>query len=328
MSGTFDAYRIFEDGKAGRGAIIPVSPGELDEGDVLVRTLYAGVNYKDALAGTGRGRIVRRYPCIGGIEAVGIVEQSETPAVPVGATVILHGYGMGVDRDGGLSPWVRVPGAFATLLPEGLNPLHAAAIGVAGHTSALALELMELNGLRPGNGPVAVTGATGGTGSLAVALLAGAGYEVVAVSRKADAADYLRRIGAAAVMAPPERLETAKPLESARWAGAVDTAGGWLLDWLIRTMRNDGVIGAFGNTAGLDLQTSILPFILRGVRLLGVNADTRPPQREKIWDRLATGLNPRFIDDMVHVISLHDLPAFMEDMVAGTTKGRTLVQFA
>lgn len=319
----FEAYRIEQEGKMGRGDIVPVSLDSLDEGDLLVRVQYAGVNYKDALAGTGRGQIVRRFPCIGGIEAVGVVEQSGTADLPAGTTVILHGYGLGVERDGGLSPWLRVPGAFATKLPKGLTALEAAAIGVAGHTVAMSIDLMELNGLAPGNGPVAVTGATGGTGSLAVSMLAGLGHEVVAISRKPDDG-FLRKLGAADVMAVPEGPR--KPLDSARWAGAIDTTGGAPLEWVIRTTKQNGVIAAFGNAAGLDLNTSVLPFILRGVRLIGINADTRPPLRAQLWQRLATDLKPRFINDLLNLIGIKQLPDVMNEMIAGRTRGRTLVR--
>lgn len=320
----FEAYRIEQDGKVGHGGIVRVSLDAMDEGDLLVRVQYAGVNYKDALAGTGRGQIVRRFPCIGGIEAVGVVEKSDTAEVPPGTNVILHGYGLGVERDGGLSPWVRVPGALATPLPDGLTALEAAAIGVAGHTVALAIDLMELNGLAPGNGPVAVTGATGGTGSLAVSMLAGLGHEVTAVSSKPDDG-FLRRLGASEVMPVPDGKR--KPLESARFAGAVDTTGGAPLEWLIPSMRQNGVIGAFGNAAGLELNTSVLPFILRGVRLIGINADTRPPLRPRLWDRLATDLKPRFINDLINLADIKQLPEIMEEMIAGRTRGRTLIRF-
>ncbi len=320
----FEAYRVEEEGDAGRGHFRDLTVEALSEGDLLVRVLYAGVNYKDALAATGKGKILRRYPCIGGIEAVGTVARSGTDGLPVGTTVILHGYGLGVERDGGFSPWVRVPGAFATPLPEGLTALEAAAIGVAGHTVALSIDLMELNGLAPGNGPVAVTGATGGTGSLAVSMLAGLGHEVTALSRKPDDG-FLRRLGATEVMPVPEGRR--KPLESARFAGAIDTTGGAPLEWLIPSMKQNGVIAAFGNAAGLALNTSVLPFILRGVRLIGINADTRPPLRPRLWDRLATNLKPRFINDLINIIDIKQLPDVMNEMIEGRTRGRTLIRF-
>lgn len=320
----FEAYRVEEDGDAGRGHFRDLTVEALSEGDLLVRVEYAGVNYKDALAATGKGKILRRYPCIGGIEAVGTVAQSGTDGLPAGSTVILHGYGLGVERDGGFSPWVRVPGSFATMLPEGLTALEAAAIGVAGHTVALSIDLMELNGLKPGNGPVAVTGATGGTGSLAVSMLAGLGHEVTALSRKPDDG-FLRRLGAAEVIPVPEGRR--KPLESARFAGAIDTTGGPPLEWLIPSMKQNGVIAAFGNAAGLGLDTSILPFILRGVRLIGVNADTRPPLRPRLWHRLATDLKPRFINDLLNIIDIKQLPDVMNEMIEGRTRGRTLIRF-
>jgi NADPH2:quinone reductase len=324
MIETFEAYRVEEAGDVGRGRFAELTVDALSEGDVLVRVLYAGLNYKDALAATGKGMILRRYPCIGGIEAVGVVEESGAAGVPVGASVILHGYGLGVERDGGFSPWLRVPADFVTLLPQGLSALEAAAIGVAGHTVALSIHLMELNGLSPGNGPVAVTGATGGTGSLAVCMLAGLGHEVVGISRKPDDG-FLRKLGAADVMALPDG--PAKPLESARWAGAIDTTGGAPLEWLIRTMKQNGVVAAFGNSAGLDLNVSVLPFILRGVRLIGINADTRPPLRSRLWERLASDLKPRCINELLNIIDIRQLPEAMDEMIAGRTRGRILVRF-
>ncbi len=324
MIGAFQAYRVEEHGDAGRGYFRDLTVDALSDGDLLVRVQYAGVNYKDALAATGKGKILRRYPCIGGIEAVGTVERSGADGPPVGSTVILHGYGLGVDRDGGFSPWVRVPGSYATPLPEGLTALEAAAIGVAGHTVALAIDLMELNGLAPGNGPVAVTGATGGTGSLAVSMLAGLGHEVTALSRKPDDG-FLRGLGAAEVFPVPDGAR--KLLEAARFAGGIDTTGGAPLEWLIPSMKQDGVIAAFGNAAGLDLNTSVLPFILRGVRLIGVNADTRPPLRPRLWNRLADDLKPRFINDLVNLIDIKQLPEVMDEMIAGRTRGRTLIRF-
>ena len=319
----FEAYRVEEDGDVGRGHFRHLTLDVLSEGDLLVRVQYAGVNYKDALAATGKGKILRRYPCIGGIEAVGTVEESASDDLPPGAIVILHGYGLGVERDGGFSPWVRVPGSFATLVPEGLTALEAAAIGVAGHTVALSIDLMELNGLTPDNGPVAVTGATGGTGSLAVSMLSGLGHDVVALSRKPDDG-FLRKLGAAEVMPVP--WGRGKPLESARFAGAIDTTGGAPLEWLIPSMKQNGVIAAFGNAAGLELNTSVLPFILRGVRLIGINADTRPPLRTRLWQRLATDLKPRFINELLNIIDIKQLPEVMEQMISGRTRGRTLIR--
>lgn len=321
------AYRIAETPDGPRGALVETSPDALDAGEVVIRTRYAGVNYKDALAGTGKAPIVRRYPCIGGIEAVGTVETSDSPDFQPGDSVIVHGRGLGVSHDGGLAERVRVPAAWPVPLPDGLSMREAAVLGVAGHSAALAIHRLEALGLAPENGPVAVTGATGGVGSLAVSMLAGLGYSVTAVSSKAGQEEaFLRGLGASDVRRPPEPGR-AKPLEAAEWAAAIDTAGGPQLEWLLRTTKPGGAIAAIGNAAGIALNTTVLPFILRAITLVGILSDTEMPLRRALWQRLGSDLKPAGLDGIGRDIPLEALPAYLDEMIAGRIHGRTLVAF-
>jgi len=288
-------------------------------GGVLIRGVCAGVNYKDALAFLNRAKIVRRFPCIPGIEVTGIVEVSDDPRFAPGDAVIVHGFGLGADRDGGFTQRIAVPGDLVVKLPASVSPLEAGIVGVAGYTAALAIDAMERNGLSPSGGPVAVNGATGGVASLAIDMLAGAGYEVHAITRQPDDG-WLRGLGAKEVLAPP--VVGKRPLEAATWAGAVDSLGGKALDALLRTMRQDGVIAAFGNAVGNDLSTSVLPLILRGVRLLGINANSPMPLRERIWARIATDLRPRHAASIGETVPMADLPRVCETLIAGNGRGR------
>lgn len=324
---TFNAYRLFKDGNVSRGGLVKTTLDKLDPGGLVIKTAYAGVNFKDALAATGRAPIIRRFPCIGGIEAVGEVIESASEDYPTGSAVIIHGCGLGVSHDGGFSEYVRVPADWAVPLPAGLDMREAASLGVAGHTAAIAIDLMERNGLAPGRGPVAVTGATGGVASLSINMLSALGYEVVAVSRKADSHAYLRSLGAQQVISAPTIDASDELLASARWAGAVDAAGGHMLAWLLRTMAFNGTIASFGNAAGAELHTSVLPFILRGVRLLGVNANTEPDYRRQLWARLANDLKPRHLAAISTSITLDELPKVLEQMADGLTTGRYVVRF-
>ncbi|GAB3684765.1 YhdH/YhfP family quinone oxidoreductase [Salinisphaera aquimarina] len=320
----FKALRVLEQGRFGKGSIVDTSLDELDPGDVVIKTSYAGVNYKDALAAMGAGPIIRRYPCIGGIEVVGEVTDCEGTRFKPGDRVIVHGRGLGVSHDGGFSEYVRVPEDWVLELPEGLDMREAAALGVAGHTAAIAIDVMEHNGLMPANGPVAVTGATGGVASLSINMLSNLGYDVVAVSRKQDSHDYLKNLGAARVLAAPDNNgdATIKPLEKGEWAGAVDSVGGPVLAWLLRSMMDSGVVASFGNAAGIDVQTTVLPFILRGVRLLGVNANTAMPYRRAIWQRLASDLKPSHVQDIATWIEFGQLEQAMQSLIQGTARGR------
>ena len=323
----FLAFKIYENKGFGQGQLVETCLDDLDNGDVVIKTAYAGVNYKDALAGKGAAKIIERYPCIGGIEAFGVVAASNSSDYKEGDRVIVHGRGLGVKHDGGFSPYVRVPAEWIVPLPEGLEMSEAATLGVAGHAAAVSIDIMELNGLSPERGPVVVTGATGGAGSLAIDMLSSLGFEVVAVTRKTNANDYLKKIGAARILPAIEYTENPRPLEKGEWAGAVDATGGHILSWLLRTMAPHGIVATFGNAAGIDLRTTVLPFILRGIRLLGVNSNTEIPYRRKIWKRLATDLKPRHFKDIAKEIKIDSLPDLMQNILNGDTTGRHIISF-
>ncbi len=323
MTDAFLAWRLFKDEKGFRSALVERQLAEIaGDGDVVIRGAYAGVNYKDALAGLDRAPIVRSFPCTGGIEIAGTVEQSADSRFRAGDRVIVHGFGLSAERDGGFTQTTVVPADLVMRLPEGLSLEEAGTLGAAGYTAALAIDALEQNGLAPANGPVAVNGATGGVACLAIDMLAGLGYEVCALSRKSDDG-WLRKLGAREVHPPP--TIGARPLERARWAGAIDSLGGEPLDDLLRTMLPNGVIASFGNAAGNGLSTSMMPLILRGVRLLGINANSPMPLRERIWARLATDLRPRHMAAIRRVIGLRELPQAFEALIEGRNRGRLVV---
>ena len=322
------AYRVFEGGKFGAGRFGSIDDRELDAGNVVIRSLFASVNYKDALTALGRAKIVNRFPCTAGIDVCGEVTESGDARFKPGDLVVAHGFGIGADHDGGYQAVNRFPAEWLVKVPTGLTAFETAAIGVAGYTAALSVDLMELNGLRPGNGKVLVNGATGGAASTAIDLLAGRGYEVAALSGKPEAADYLRALGASQVIDRKSYEFGTRPLEKPLWQGAVDSVGGEQLGWLARTMQVDGVIAAFGNAGGVDFKGSVLPYILRGVRLIGVNANSPMPLRTRIWDRLATDLKPRHFERIARRIRFDDLPQAFNDLVDAKVVGRMVVDFA
>jgi acrylyl-CoA reductase (NADPH) len=324
-SATFPAYLISSTADGVTAAFTTLGDDALDPGDVTVRVQYASVNYKDALAASGRGKIIRRFPCVGGIDASGIVESSDVRHFKPGDQVIVHSHGFGVSHHGGYAGRARAPAAWVNRLPAGMSTLDAITLGVAGYTAALGIDLMELNGLAPGKGKVLVNGATGGVASVSIDLLAQRGYEVVAVTGKPAEADYLRMLGASEIIASADLTMGTKPLEPAVWQGAVDSLGGAPLAALIRSMRKDGVIASIGNAAGLDFSTSVMPFILRGVRLLGVNSDNEPELRDRIWKRLGSDLRPRHLAKIARVIPFAQLPLAIEAVVNGRARGRTVV---
>jgi putative YhdH/YhfP family quinone oxidoreductase len=323
MTDRYLAWRLEREDEPGAGALREMPLAELRAaGGVLVRGAWAGVNFKDALSARRRAKIVRRYPCTLGIEVAGTVEASDDPRFVRGDPVIVHGFGLAADRDGGFSQYVQAPADMVVPLPATLSLQEAGTIGVAGYTAALAIDAMQLNGFAPGNGPVAVNGATGGVASIAIDMLAGLGAEVHAISRKPDDG-WLRALGAAQVIAPP--VVGDKPLERAAWAGAVDSLGGQALDALLRTMAPDGVVASFGNAAGNGLSTSVLPFILRGVRLIGINANSPMPLRRRIWERIGSDLRPRHADLIGRPIPMAELPAAFDALLAGQGRGRFVV---
>lgn len=325
---TFRAYRIFNEGGKISGRFVGMAPDELDPGEVVIRTSYSSVNYKDALAATGAGRIIRRFPCVGGVDAAGVVESSRDARFKPGDEVIVTGYEMGVAHDGGYAEYVRVPAGWAVPLPQGLSLFEAMALGTAGFTAALAIHRLEQNDLQPENGKVLVTGATGGVGSLAIQMLAQLGYRVVAMTGKESEHEYLKSLGAAEILPRSELdLNSARPLERAQWAGALDAVGGETLSWLTRSMQQNGAIASFGNTGGAELHTSIYPFILRGVRLLGVDsAATLMPLREKIWQRLARQLRPQMLGSITRTVPFSGLAETFPDMIRGKSRGRVVVK--
>ena len=323
----FKAYRIFDENGKGQGRLTEMTLEDLDPGDVVIKVAYSSVNYKDALAGTGAAKIVRRYPCVGGIDAAGTVASSRDPRFKAGDEVICTSYDMAMAHDGGYAGMLRVPADWIVPLPPGMTLYDAMAIGTAGYTSALAIHLLEHNGMAPANGKVLVNGATGGCASLAIDMLAQRGYSVTAVTGKSAEHDYLKRIGAAEILGREALAPSNRPLEKPLWAAALDSVGGDQLAAMTRTMQQHGVIGSFGNAGGIELHTTVLPFILRGVRLIGVDSGYTPmPIRREVWRRLASDLRPRHLQEIVQRIGLEQLPEVFDKMLKQQTKGRIVVE--
>ena len=324
----FKALLIEEQEGKVRSGLVDFDEGLLDAGNVTIRTAYSSVNYKDALAATGAGKIIRRFPCIGGIDLAGTVIESGDPRFKPGDEVIATSFDIGVAHHGGYAEIARVPGDWVVPLPAGLSLFEAMALGTAGFTAALGVVRMEENGLTPAKGPVIVTGATGGVGSLAVDMLARAGYHVVALTGKESEADYLRSLGAAEVMLRQELdLQKIRPLDRGRWAGAVDNLGGDVLAWIASTMLQGGTIASIGLAASMTLNTTVAPFILRGVSLLGIDSGyIGEPYRSGVWQRLAGDLRPPHLATMARQIGLDELPATFAEFIAGRAKGRVVVK--
>ena len=315
------------DGKVSSGFTM-LDEAQLDPGSVTIRIAYSSVNYKDALAATGAGKIIRRFPCVGGIDLSGTVISSADPRFKAGDPVISTSFDIGVAHHGGYAEIARVPGDWVVPLPAGLSLFDVMALGTAGFTAALAVVRMEENRLTPAKGPVIVTGATGGVGSLAVDMLARRGYHVVALTGKESEVDYLRSIGAAEVMLRGALdLSRIRPLDTARWAGAVDNLGGDVLAWIASTMAQGGTIASIGLAASMNLNTTVMPYILRGVSLLGVDSGyIREPYRHEVWQRLAGDLRPPHLAVMARRIGFADLPAAFAEYIAGRAKGRLVVE--
>jgi putative YhdH/YhfP family quinone oxidoreductase len=326
----FKAYRIREVEKKAVGGFEEMGLDDLDRGELVVRVAYSSINYKDALAATGAGRIIRRFPCVGGIDLSGTVTESSDPRFKRGDAVICTSYDLGVSHDGGYAEYARVPADWAVPIPKGMSLHEAMALGTAGYTAALAIVRMETNGLAPANGPVVVSGATGGVGSLAIDMLARLGYSVTALTGKESESAYLRMLGAKDVM-PRKSLDLAKikPLDRATWAGAVDNLGGEVLAWMASTMMVGGTIAAIGLAASMSLNTTVAPFILRGVSLLGIDSGTTPmPLRREVWRRLATDLRPAHLKEMTRTIPFDELPGAFDGFLKGAAKGRIVVDMA
>ena len=322
------AYRIFNENNAIAGRVTDVPMADIGHGEVVFRTAWSSVNFKDALAATGTGgKIIRTYPLIGGIDAAGTVISSSDAHFKPGDEIICTSYDMGVAHDGGFAEICRVPADWVVPLPQGLTLFDAMALGTAGYTAGLAVELLELNGMAPNNGKVLVNGATGGVASLVIDMLAAKGYSVTAITGKAAEHEFLRKLGAAEILDLATLEMGARPLEKPLWAAAFDAVGSEQLAWLTRTMQPQGVIASFGNAGGIELKTSVLPFILRGVRLIGVDSAATPmPLRRRVWGRLASDLKPRHLGEIAQVIGLADLTDYFGRMLKGEIRGRAVVR--
>lgn len=325
----FKVFRIREEGGKVISRFEAAELDDLDPGSVVIKVAYSGINYKDALAATGTGKIVRRFPCVGGIDMAGTVADSADPRFATGDKVLATGFDLGVAHDGGYAAYARVPADWVVPLPTGLTAYEAMALGTAGYTAALAVTQMEHNGLKPSSGPVMVTGASGGVGSLAVDMLSSAGYAVIALTGKETEHEFLRDLGASQVLSRHSiDLGKIRPLDRAQWAGAVDNLGGDFLSWLASGMQDEGVIASIGLAAGMKLNTTVAPFILRGVKLLGINSVATPmQQRQAVWKRLAGDLKPPHLSMIARTIPFAELPASFAPFLQATVRGRVVVDF-
>lgn len=320
--------------KSGDGVALTAQTWTADRlmsGEVTIRVAYSSVNYKDGLAVRADGRVARVYPLIPGIDLAGTVAASTDDRFAVGDGVLAHGYDIGVAHHGGYAELARLPAGWVVPLPPGLSARQAMALGTAGFTAGLSVARLEAAGLRPGTGPVVVTGASGGVGSTAVDILASRGYEVVASTGSADAHPFLRSLGASGLI---DRAETSaasdRPLERGRWAGAVDAVGGATLAYLLRTMQLGASIALSGNAGGATFASTVYPFILRGVNVLGIDSvNVSIAERSAVWQRLATDLRPPHLDDTItHEVSLDEVPGVLDRIVAGAVQGRVVVRVA
>jgi acrylyl-CoA reductase (NADPH) len=327
----FRAYRLSEVDKKVHGEFVDCTLDELDPGDVVVRVAYSDVNYKDALAATGKGRILRRQSCIGGIDFSGTVVSSSDARFAKGDAVLAVGFDLGVAHHGGYAQYARVPGDWLSKLPQGLSLWDAMAFGTAGFTAGIGIVRMEHNGLKPANGPVLVNGATGGVGSIAIAALSRLGYRVVALTGKQEESDWLKKLGAQEIMLRSTLdLTKIRPLDKATWAGAVDNLGGDILAWTASTMQVNGVIASVGLAASPTLNTTVMPFILRGVSLLGINSTDSPsPElRRDVWRRLAGDMRPALLKEMCRTIAFRDLPRVFDDFINARVNRRVVVDLS
>ena len=324
---SFRAFRIHDDADGYRSGVEALSLDDLNAGEVVIKTAYSSVNYKDALAGTGKGKILRRFPLVGGIDVAGHVVATSDPGFREGDAVLVTGSGLSETRDGGYSEYARLDGRWVIPLPAGLSLREAMILGTAGFTVALGLLRMTENRQSPALGPLAVTGATGGVGALAIAIFRKAGYEVHAVSGKAAQAEYLRSLGASEVLAR-DTLSTTRPMDTARLGGGLDNVGGPLLAALLAHTAPYGNVASCGLAASADLHATVMPFIIRGVSLLGVaSAGTARDIRDEVWRRLAGDWKPEVLDAIcTREVGLETLPDVFATMLQGGSLGRTLVR--
>ncbi|MGY6587202.1 MAG: YhdH/YhfP family quinone oxidoreductase [Wenzhouxiangella sp.] len=323
----FKALRIFNDDDGYQARIVEQSIDEQSEGDVVIQVHYSSVNYKDALAGTGKSKILRRFPLNGGIDAAGIVAQSSSDRFKEGDEVLITGCSLSETRDGGYSQYLRVPSEWLVPLPDGLSLQEAMVLGTAGFTAALGLYRMEANGQQPDMGAICVTGASGGVGSLAVDMYSRAGYQVTAITGKLDEFDWLSQLGASQCISRHELHWPETPLASAQFAGALDNVGGDTLAGLTRVVKPWGNIASCGMAGGIGLNTTVMPFIIRGIGLLGINSAACPyPLREALWARLASDWKPQHLDKIAgDPVTLPDLFTVFDRLMDGGGRGRVVV---
>lgn len=324
----FRAYRINEKDGTIVAGFEQVSLDDLTPGNTVIKVSHSTINYKDALAATGTGKILRKYPLVGGIDLAGTVVSSEDDQFSPGDAVVVNGCGLSETVDGGYAEYARIDSASVVPIPDGMSAAEAMQIGTAGYTAALAIHRMEQNGQLPENGPIVVNGATGGVGSIAIDMLSGRGYEVVAVTGKAEQADYLKSIGATQVLVRDDIDLGKRPLEKVQWAGAIDNLGGEHLTWLTRTVDYGGNIASVGLAAGYKLETTVMPFILRAVCLLGINSVETPHDlRHRVWQRIGTDLRPQHLETIGHrTIRFAELPDQFQAYIDGAVTGRIVVE--
>jgi len=326
----FKAFRIHQQEAGVLAKYESLCVDELTAGEVLIRVEFSCINYKDALAATGAGKILRKYPLTGGIDLAGVVEQSASPQFKPGQSVLVTGCGLSETLDGGYAEFARIPDNAVIPMPATLNALDAMTLGTAGFTAALAIHRMEQNGLKPELGEIMVTGASGGVGSIAIDMLSSQGYSVTALTGRDSQRDYLQTLGAKQVVLRDELLINNGPMESARFAAAIDNVGGDLLSWLIRSLRNQGSVASVGMTGGSNLSVSVMPFILRGVNVLGINSGATPRElREQIWRRISTDLRPsRLAVIRTRIVEFDELQKVFPEYLHNHTHGRTVVRIA
>ena len=324
---TFKAFRIHNDAEGYRSGIENISIDDLSEGDVVIRGEWSGINYKDALAATGKGKILKSYPLVGGIDVAGEVVSSECERFSPGDKVLVTGCNLSEKRDGGYSQYLRLDSNSVIPLPSGLTTREAMGIGTAGFTAAISLYRMEALGQTPEAGPIVVTGASGGVGSFAIDILTTAGYEVHAITGKVDQFDYLEELGARQCISRHDLHWGQHPLESVRWAGCIDNVGGDMLAGISRVIDLWGNISVCGMAGGIGLHATNLPMILRGVSLIGISSSNTPYDiREILWDRLAKQWRPRHLDSIINnEVSLDNLGGAFDLLMKGNSLGRTVV---
>ena len=323
---SFTALMLTQAGRATDAALVTLTEADLPEGDVDVRVEYSSLNFKDALAITGRGAIVKRWPMVPGIDLAGVVERSAHPDWRPGDRVVVNGWGIGETHWGGLAQRARLNAEWLLALPDAYDSRQAMAIGTAGYTAALCVMALQRHGLTPADGPVLVTGASGGVGSVAVVLLAGLGFEVAASTGRAEQAAYLRELGATEIVERASMATAGKPLQSERWAGVVDTVGSHTLANACAATRWNGAVAACGLAQGADLPATVLPFILRGVTLYGINCVITPnATRTQAWDLLARHLSADTLARMTSEIGLSEAIRASTDLLDGRLHGRTVV---